>query len=473
MTPGLDAARTGDWARCLEELLAAWRTHRTIELADAIERAGKLAASKDIRPTSAAIRKRIATLTAVDVTPLVETIERQARVSPTMLGIAIELAQKSLPDPRIARLLRWFTGEDDLHPGLIDMLAAHDDPRSRTLLEQRAKYWGERRARFHRRRARIDHLIATASQDWPIYSTPDDDVTPLVPLLEAKPEQDLTHLLDAVYADLTNDAPRMIYADALQDAGDPRGEMITLQLTNPGTRRELQLIRDHERVWLGPLDKVVQKSGLVWSRGFVSALRLVGRTLDAPMVAEHAWLTVEQLDLAECWGENIARWLVTLPVLRRVYRMLGRDTRFLPPEVPWTHVGLRSSTGVELPAMPNLEELDLSNFWSNGEVRAFYNSLKTPPPRVRISIPTQLPQPFVPANTTVVIVPSFEFPPLAKLPEIWLRGREVELHKVDRTLAYPTAILGRLRDRIDRITVITKKALNLAPLQAIAPAVIA
>ena len=39
----------------------------------------------------------------------------------------------------------------------------------------------------------------------------------------------MNQLLDAIYANLEDDAPRLVYADALQDAGDPRGEFIAVQ----------------------------------------------------------------------------------------------------------------------------------------------------------------------------------------------------------------------------------------------------
>ncbi|MFT3700207.1 MAG: TIGR02996 domain-containing protein [Kofleriaceae bacterium] len=470
MVPGLSAARAGDWPACLAELLTAWRIHRTRPLADAIELAGKRAATKDIRPTSAAIRKKISTLTPADVTPLIETIQRQARVSPKMIGLAIELAQRSDPDPRIATLLRWFTSQDDLLPALVDALATHDDPRSRELLADRAKYWHERRGRFHQRRGKIDHLVAVAGQAWPTYAPFPGDLTELEPLLATRTEHDLTHLLDAVYTDLPNDTPRMIYADALQDAGDPRGEMITSQLTNPGTRRELQLIRDHERAWLGPLDKVVQKSGVVWHRGFLSSARLATRNIDDVTAADRMWFTVEELDLGEAWGEQAARWITSLPSLRRVYRFLGRDVRFLPSTLPWTHFGLRTGhVPSAFPSFPALEELDLSNFGHVTETQRFYTSLKSPPPRVRIAEPVWEINPFVPDNTVVVIVPEFEFPPLARQPEIWIRDREVDIYHVDKSLAYPLAVLPRIRDRVARITVHTSKSLDLQALSQIAP----
>ena len=80
-----------------------------------------------------------------------------------------------------------------------------------------------------------------------------------------------------------DDGPRMIYADWLVEQGDPRGEFIQLQCLreslpkdDPQSRklrtRELELLREHEDTWLGPVRDLAEK----WEfrRGFVSAVRL-------------------------------------------------------------------------------------------------------------------------------------------------------------------------------------------------------
>lgn len=76
-----------------------------------------------------------------------------------------------------------------------------------------------------------------------------------------------------------DDVPRLIYADWLQDHGDPaRAEFIRLQIerANPSTdrtrraalwERERQLLWDHELRWTAPLHGLVQRARFV--RGFV------------------------------------------------------------------------------------------------------------------------------------------------------------------------------------------------------------
>src|SRR5262249_36922157 len=65
----------------------------------------------------------------------------------------------------------------------------------------------------------------------------------------------LEQLLDAVLKNPDDDRARSVYADALLDAGDPRGEFIALQLesaregrlSSTAEKRERELIRAHGR----------------------------------------------------------------------------------------------------------------------------------------------------------------------------------------------------------------------------------
>jgi len=92
-----------------------------------------------------------------------------------------------------------------------------------------------------------------------------------------------------------------VLADHLKEAGDPRGEFITLQLQKPkGTlpasalRRERALLEVHESDWLGPLTHVVLPLSTGWERGFLSTAhaRLHGETVGDPR-----WSTLTRLRL--------------------------------------------------------------------------------------------------------------------------------------------------------------------------------
>jgi uncharacterized protein (TIGR02996 family) len=107
-------------------------------------------------------------------------------------------------------------------------------------------------------------------------------------------------LLAEVYAHPDEDGPRLVYADALAEAGDPRGEFIVLQCERARTggapsRRERELLKGFERTWLGALEPVVLKSGVRYERGFVAACRYMSGRVDAAQAPE--WATVVDLDI--------------------------------------------------------------------------------------------------------------------------------------------------------------------------------
>lgn len=130
----------------------------------------------------------------------------------------------------------------------------------------------------------------------------------------------------AVYAHPDDDTVRAVLADALQTAGDPRGELIALQLaaeTSEAQReRVAELMRDHGRGWLGPLGELA--SSAWFARGFLAGLELRAWTggearwqqlLDEPLLG-----TVEDLGAGSMQGERYAQ-LVTSPrmtALRRI-----------------------------------------------------------------------------------------------------------------------------------------------------------
>ncbi|HEY0251736.1 MAG TPA: TIGR02996 domain-containing protein, partial [Kofleriaceae bacterium] len=84
-------------------------------------------------------------------------------------------------------------------------------------------------------------------------------------------EQDL---LAAIRADPDDDAPRAIYADLLAERGDPRGELIHLQLErsedDDRDLREELLLRRYERQWTQAAG--VRGARVSYRRGFPVAL---------------------------------------------------------------------------------------------------------------------------------------------------------------------------------------------------------
>lgn len=76
--------------------------------------------------------------------------------------------------------------------------------------------------------------------------------------------------LAAVCAEPDDDLPRLVWADWLEDRGDPRGEFVRLQMAEhlgePGNpARVEELIRTHGRKWAGPLADWAYS--ITWHRG--------------------------------------------------------------------------------------------------------------------------------------------------------------------------------------------------------------
>jgi uncharacterized protein (TIGR02996 family) len=100
------------------------------------------------------------------------------------------------------------------------------------------------------------------------------------------------NLLAAIYETPHDDAPRIVYADVLTEAGDPRGEFITLQLHGGDRKRQDKLLKAAGRQWLDGLD-ADGATKIVHARGFPAIATLAAGEVRAP-----AWATIEKLYLA-------------------------------------------------------------------------------------------------------------------------------------------------------------------------------
>lgn len=116
-------------------------------------------------------------------------------------------------------------------------------------------------------------------------------------------EHDDEDYIAAIRANPSDDAPRLVYADALLERGDLRGEHMILSVEafrNPGSRlkrdRMEALVRDHEATWLGPLSYVTRSR--LWRRGFLCHAELTRRErgVVAPAVGDPRWWSIEKLD---------------------------------------------------------------------------------------------------------------------------------------------------------------------------------
>jgi len=118
------------------------------------------------------------------------------------------------------------------------------------------------------------------------------------------PRADLASLFRDVYANPFDDGRRAVLADALTEAGDPRGEFISLQLLKAPAKhakRVSQLLRAHAAEWLKPLSPFIDvpaaASTAIFTRGFPSSVRLVPVQTAEIFGRTELWGTVEQLTL--------------------------------------------------------------------------------------------------------------------------------------------------------------------------------
>lgn len=150
------------------------------------------------------------------------------------------------------------------------------------------------------------------------------------------PARGLDDLYAEVYANPALDAPREVLADALVEAGDPRGELIQLQLarargagTAASRARERALLAAHAASWT--LLRAVDPRTVEFERGFPARAHVVLGGAHAPrdLLADPRWSTFVALDWPGSEGVNLA----PLVHLQEVYLYHRRTTAGLPPNL--------------------------------------------------------------------------------------------------------------------------------------------
>jgi uncharacterized protein (TIGR02996 family) len=133
---------------------------------------------------------------------------------------------------------------------------------------------------------------------------------------------DAAMLLAAVLENPDDDAARLVLGDVLQEQGDPRGELIALQLGLGDAQRERTLLRKHAHHLLGALHGVLKD--YTFRRGFLARATIRAgnsRALEHAMreaVGHPLWATVEHV-------EGGTHELVMHPVMRSL-RSLARSS---------------------------------------------------------------------------------------------------------------------------------------------------
>ena len=110
---------------------------------------------------------------------------------------------------------------------------------------------------------------------------------PAAVVIAPRPSVDTSVLVAECIAHPDDDGPREVLADALLERDDPRGDFIHLQLRDARgkldeaeRKRMAQLLRKHEKAWVGDLVRVTKNR--VYRRGFVDEAELLqGAAADA------------------------------------------------------------------------------------------------------------------------------------------------------------------------------------------------
>ena len=342
------ALRKRDVGRALDALLEDWAKSPSEAVADAID---AVEARLDVPPFTGETKDWLATAKLAlprDRGPLLRAIP--GRTGATTLAMIKRAA--SWRDPRLthvfAQLLRAlpWSGKRSraVWRQIFALLGKHGDARFITIARELPATWkvGQSLQGWLTNQLAAATASLAPGRDDPELAALIAELRVAVP--EApKPPATGNALLAAIYADPDDDAARQVYADWLQDRGDVRGELIALQLGDSRDRkRELALIEEHKKAWLGPLAKIVG-GDVEFRRGFPASATVIFR--NQREVEQYGslveWATFEELEFGNLIVRHDQRaWSKYVGPAMRNLRVLHRAdvTHVLASNVPWRHL---------------------------------------------------------------------------------------------------------------------------------------
>ncbi len=309
------ALQTGNDEKALAAMLSVWKSAPSVELS-ALITATSNAARVEVPNVGGKKKALEAWAAAAQNASELEKpalLDRLADAASRDAMERLDAVAEWLPDPRVdelfVRLLETppytSTGARVFFTRLFTHMERFSDPSLLERLEGADAKLGRLTSDMEWHRGKLKKLLGSIS--------PRLKALPRAPHLAAlggakKPDtakaKTASALLEAVYEDPTSDSARAVYADALSDAGDPRGEFITVQLglaknpTDAGLRkREKQLHDAHGLQWLGPLAQFV-KTRHRFERGFLAEAVIdfkLGERADE-LAGLPVWSTVHTFD---------------------------------------------------------------------------------------------------------------------------------------------------------------------------------
>jgi uncharacterized protein (TIGR02996 family) len=137
----------------------------------------------------------------------------------------------------------------------------------------------------------------------PTWFLQDEASTPLEPIGATPRSPDEDSFRAAIAAAPRDDGPRLVFADWLEQRGDPLGEFIALSLTHPRPEaaaiRRRALVQTHAEAWLGELVACVPVGSANFSRGLLTAATVCFDEKTEALAQSPVWSTVEHLEFAE------------------------------------------------------------------------------------------------------------------------------------------------------------------------------
>jgi uncharacterized protein (TIGR02996 family) len=298
--------------RALPELLEAWRRTRDRELARLIEAVSCRIDRPPIEGKTA--KARLASWHAIEAARDPADLHRLAAavLDGTCAQAKERLARlaERAPDPRLGTLLadlvesRVFssTSNRSFWTLVLGLLVRTAEPRLVERLERVSfDHLGNLETFLAERLSAILPALVAELADLPALGEPDRRTVEELLERERSPvasEPELEVLLARILAHPEDDELRLVYADALLERGDPRGELIQLQIQRPGTSRERTLLKKHPQRLLGPLAPAVGEASAVFARGFLDACTVVLRNeTQRALIGHPLWGTLREVRL--------------------------------------------------------------------------------------------------------------------------------------------------------------------------------
>lgn len=401
-----DAIAREDWRAALALALAWWQGTRAPELADLVEALGARLATPPLTSGPAAAfhdRWLVAVVTdpVGNLGPALATVTRalplgeisdvrrydelRHKYAPWLARLAL---LHGIDDPRIAsaftRILRAppfldeFHGPDTVYDPLLATLVRLGDVRQATPLRRAGERPTASRSWLRALQAEmLPRTAATIAEQELVPLAEHAAVAALVARLATPAGSvDDADLLDLVHAAPDDDGAREVLADRWLERGDPRGELVALQLkeargtATPADRKKIaSLVRKHDREWLGVLRAVTKNRR--WERGFLDEIELMASSVTSMATwietpRDPALRTVRAIHKGAANEKHFRRLVMAAPNLREVSAvskgMLAELCATPPSRVEWLAVNAqpeKKDVDTIVASFPRLETLSI------------------------------------------------------------------------------------------------------------------